>query len=108
MLRLEYANLFQFMSELMVAAFSESEDHAGTLGMLVSVPMSFLVGAFFPLPSQAEVVTVFLPWRQALMALQLVLSYGAQLQNIMPNITEGMLPCQEFCSHSCKKPENTT
>jgi len=72
---------------LLVAAFSKSEGHAGTLGMLVSVPLSFLVGAFFPLPSQAEGVTVFLPWRQAFTSLISVLSYGAPLQDVMSNIT---------------------
>jgi len=71
---------------LLVAAFSKSEGHAGTLGMLVSVPLSFLIGAFFPLPSQAEVVTAFLPWRQAFTALTSVLAYGVQLQDVMPNI----------------------
>jgi len=76
---------------LLVAAFSKSEGHAGTLGMLVSVPLSFLIGAFFPLPSQAEVVTAFLPWRQAFTALISVLSYGAQLQEVMPNITAMIL-----------------
>ena len=76
---------------LLVAAFSKSESHATTLGMLVSVPLSFLVGAFFPLPSQAEAVTVFLPWRQACTALISVLTYGAQLQDVMPNITAMIL-----------------
>lgn len=76
---------------LLVAAFSKSEGHAGTLGMLVSVPLSFLIGAFFPLPSQAEAVTAFLPWRQAFTALTSVLAYGVQLQDIMPNITAMIL-----------------
>jgi ABC-2 type transport system permease protein len=76
---------------LLVAAFSKSESHATTLGMLVSVPLSFLVGAFFPLPSQAEAVTVFLPWRQACTALISVLTYGAPLQEVMPNITAMIL-----------------
>jgi ABC-2 type transport system permease protein len=71
---------------LLVAAFSKSEAQAGTLGTLVSVPLSFLIGAFFPLPSQTEVVTEFLPWRQAFTALTSVLTYGAQMQEIMPNI----------------------
>jgi ABC-2 type transport system permease protein len=71
---------------LLVAAFSKSEAQAGTLGTLISVPLSFFIGAFFPLPSQTEVVTAFLPWRQAFTALTGVLTYGSQLQEIMPNI----------------------
>jgi ABC-2 type transport system permease protein len=70
----------------LVAAFSKSEAQAGTLGTLVSVPLSFFIGAFFPLPSQTEVVTLFLPWRQAFTALTSVLTYSSQLQEIMPNI----------------------
>lgn len=74
---------------LLVAAFSKSEGHATTLGMLVSVPLSFLIGAFFPV--KAEAVTVFLPWRQAFMALLSVLSYGAKLQDVTPNIAATIL-----------------
>jgi ABC-2 type transport system permease protein len=76
---------------LLVAAFSKSEGHAGTLGMLVAVPVSFLIGVYFPLPSQADAVTAFLPWRQAFMALLSVLTYGVQLQDIMPNIAAMIL-----------------
>lgn len=76
---------------LLVAAFSKSEGQASMLGMLVSVPLSFLIGAFFPLPSQAEAVTIFLPWRQAFMALLSVLSYGAQFQDVTPYITTMIL-----------------
>jgi ABC-2 type transport system permease protein len=71
---------------LLVAAFSKSGSHATTLGILISVPMSFLIGAFFPLPSQTEVVTNFLPWRQAFMALTSVLTYGASFSDALPNI----------------------
>lgn len=76
---------------LLVAAFSKTEDHVGTLGTLVSVPLSFLVGAFFPLPSQAEVVTSLIPWRQGFIALSSTLAYGAQLQDIMPNLVAMIL-----------------
>lgn len=76
---------------LLVAAFSKSQTHATTLGMLISVPLSFLIGAFFPLPSQSEVVTVFLPWRQTFTALTIILTSGGQLQDIMPNIVAMVL-----------------
>lgn len=71
---------------LLVAAFARNEEHASNLGMLVAVPLSFLVGAFFSLPAQAEVVTAFLPWRQAFIALLKLLTYGATLEEVMPNI----------------------
>jgi ABC-type multidrug transport system permease subunit len=72
---------------LLVAAFSKSESHATNLGIMISVPISFLVGAFFPLPAGAGTVTFFLPWRQACTALISVLTSGASLQQVMPNIT---------------------
>jgi hypothetical protein len=53
--------------------------------------LSFLIGAFFPLPPQAEAVTVFLPWRQAFTALSSVLAYGAPIQEVMPNIAAMIL-----------------
>jgi ABC-2 type transport system permease protein len=71
---------------LLVAAFAKSEEHASNLGTLVAVPLSFLVGAFFALPDQAEVVTAFLPWRQAFTALLQLLTYDATLAEVMPNI----------------------
>ncbi len=71
---------------LLVAAFAKNESQAGTLGTLISVPLSFLIGSFFPLPVQTEVVTQFLPWRQAFTALTSILTYGAQFQEVVPNI----------------------
>lgn len=71
---------------LLVAAFSRSESHATTLGTLISVPLSFLIGAFFPLPAQTGVLTNFLPWRQAFMALTSVLTYGASFSDALPSI----------------------
>jgi len=71
---------------LLVTAFAKSESHATTLGTLISVPLSFLIGAFFPLPAQTEVLTNFLPWRQAFMALTSVLAYGGSFSDALPNI----------------------
>jgi ABC-2 type transport system permease protein len=71
---------------LLVSAFSKSESHATNLGIMISVPISFLVGAFFPLPAGAGAVTFFLPWRQGVTALTSVLTSGASLQEVMPNI----------------------
>ncbi len=71
---------------LLVAAFARNEEHASNLGTLVAVPLSFLVGAFFALPAQAEVVTALLPWRQAFTALLDLLTYGGTLGDVLPNI----------------------
>ena len=80
---------------LLVAAFSRSEKHADNLGMLVAVPMSFLVGAFFPLP-RAVIGEFFgrtfqvydvLPWTHTVNALRSVLTFGSGLGDVVYDIT---------------------
>ncbi|NOR77396.1 MAG: ABC transporter permease [Methanophagales archaeon] len=80
---------------LLVAAFSRSEKHAENLGMLVAVPMSFLVGAFFTLPR--AVIGDFwgktfqaydvLPWTHTVNALRSVLTFGSGLGDVVYDIT---------------------
>ena len=79
---------------LLVAAFSRSEKHAENLGMLVAVPMSFLVGAFFTLPR--AVIGDFwgktfqaydvLPWTHTVNALRSVLTFGCGLGDVVYDI----------------------
>ena len=59
---------------LIVASFSKSEKHASNLGTLIAVPMSFLVGAFFEVPTRF--FTDVLPWGQAISGLRDVLTFG--------------------------------
>ena len=80
---------------LLVAAFSKSEKHAENLGMLVAVPMSFLVGAFFTLPR--AVIGDFwgktfqaydvLPWAHTANALRSVLTFGGSFGDVVYDIT---------------------
>jgi len=79
---------------LLVAAFSKSEKHANTLGMLVAVPMSFVIGSFFPLP-RAVIGEFFgrafqaydvLPWTHTVNALRSVLTFGSGLGNVVYDI----------------------
>ena len=58
---------------LIISAFSNTESHASTLGMLVAIPLSFLAGAFFPIN---KTLTEILPWGHAVEALRSVLVYG--------------------------------
>ncbi|MBS3786919.1 ABC transporter permease [Candidatus Bipolaricaulota bacterium] len=69
---------------LLIAAFAENESHASNLGTLIAVPLSFIVGAFFPLPKIAlgqlfgstfELYDV-LPWTHAADALRTLLIFG--------------------------------
>ncbi|MFW6049083.1 MAG: ABC transporter permease [Candidatus Bipolaricaulota bacterium] len=79
---------------LLIAAFSENEKHASNLGTLVSVPLSFLVGAFFPLPklpigkvfgSTIEIYEI-LPWTHAANALRTLLTFGGVFDDIVFNL----------------------
>ncbi|MGA3198436.1 MAG: ABC transporter permease [Halobacteriota archaeon] len=72
---------------LLLAAFTTNERQAAQLGVLIAVPVSFLTGAFFPLPNEilgTAFGTTFqvydlLPWTQVADALRQVLIYGSDL-----------------------------
>ena len=80
---------------LLVAAFSRSEKHADNLGMLVAVPMSFIVGAFFTLPKavigdffgKTFQVYDILPWTHTVNALRSVLTFGGSFGDVVYDIT---------------------
>jgi len=79
---------------LLVAAFSKSEKHASTLGMIIAVPISFVAGSFFPLPKavigkffgKAFQVYDILPWTHTASALRSVLTFGSGLGGIVYHI----------------------
>ena len=72
---------------LIIASFAKNHNQAASLAGLISVPLSFLSGAFMPLPRQVlgEVagrtyqVYDLLPWTHAVSALRSVLTYGTGL-----------------------------
>lgn len=71
---------------MIIASFAKNDRQAANLGTLIVVPMSFLTGAFFPLPQvmvnifgQAYSVYGILPWTHVLLALRSVLVYGSGL-----------------------------
>lgn len=75
---------------LLIASFTENESQASNLGTLISVPLSFIVGAFFPLPkvpigrifgSTFELYDV-LPWTHAAEALRILLIYGGGISDV--------------------------
>ena len=70
---------------LLLAAFTKNERQAAQLGVLIAVPVSFLSGAFFPLPNETlgtafgtefQVYDV-LPWTQVADALRQILIFGS-------------------------------
>jgi ABC-2 type transport system permease protein len=71
---------------LLIASFAKSEMQALELGAIVTLPVAFLGGAFFPLPPQVidfwgMTFSVYdvLPWTHAISALRSVLTYGTGL-----------------------------
>ncbi len=70
---------------LLIAAFATNERQAAQLGVLIAVPVSFLTGAFFPLPTETlgtAFGTTFqiydiLPWTQVADAIRQILVFGS-------------------------------
>jgi len=69
---------------LILASFAKSESHASNMGTLVAVPLSFLMGAFFPI--EAEGLIQIMPWGQAVIALRSLLSFGNPISDVIVNI----------------------
>ena len=75
---------------LLLAAFARNERQAAQLGVLIAVPVSFLTGAFFPLPSEplgTAFGTTFqvydlLPWTQVADAIRQVLVFGSSFGDV--------------------------
>ncbi|MBV1729510.1 MAG: ABC transporter permease, partial [Methanobacterium sp.] len=76
---------------MIIAAFAKNDRQAANLGTLVTVPVSFLSGAFFALPPvvigdfMGKPVQIYdlLPWTHTLNALRAVLTFGEGLNEIM-------------------------
>lgn len=79
---------------LLIAAFADNEQHASNLGTLIAVPLSFIVGAFFPLPKvpigqifgETFEIYDFLPWSHAADALRSLLIFGGGISEIAVDI----------------------
>lgn len=75
---------------MIIAAFAKNDKQASNLGTLITVPLSFLVGAFFQLPQvtignfmgQTFQIYDLLPWTHTLNALRSVLTYGSGWSSI--------------------------
>jgi ABC-2 type transport system permease protein len=74
---------------MIIASFAKNDRQAANLGTLIVVPISFLVGAFFPLPQvfisvlgHSFQVYELIPWTHTLNALRGVLLYGEGLNAV--------------------------
>jgi len=69
---------------LLIATFSKNEQQAASLSTMIAVPLSFVAGAFFPLPKvvignlfgQPFQIYDILPWTHGIYALRSVLTFG--------------------------------
>lgn len=68
---------------LIIVAFSKNAKQASSISPIVAVPLSFIAGAFIPLPDcviatinnqQIQIIEI-LPWNQAITAIRQVLTY---------------------------------
>lgn len=79
---------------MIIAAFVTSVSQATNLGTLITVPASFLVGAFFPLPD-VEIFGIpfnaFLPWTHILDALRSTLTYGGGWNDISYSVAVSLV-----------------
>ncbi|MDP6155628.1 MAG: ABC transporter permease [Candidatus Thermoplasmatota archaeon] len=82
---------------LILAAIAKNEDQAGYLGPMVAVPLSFLTGAFFSLPTitftenflgtgKSFELFDWLPWTQCGKALTKTMTYGASFGDVLVEI----------------------
>ena len=82
---------------LILAAIAKNEDQAGSLAPAICVPVSFLTGAFFPLPTvtltdnflgtgKSFEIFDWLPWTQCSKALGKILTFGSDFQDVAVDI----------------------
>jgi ABC-2 type transport system permease protein len=82
---------------LILAALVKNEDQAGTVAPGLIVPLSFLTGAFFPMPGvtlsenflgTGKSLQLFdvLPWTQCVTSLKKVLTFGADFNDVAMEI----------------------
>lgn len=80
---------------MIIAAFAKTERQAANLGTIITVPTSFLVGAFFELPQviignlmgQSFQIYDLLPWTHTLNALRTLLTFGGGWSDITYQLT---------------------
>lgn len=84
---------------MIIASFAKSSTQAANIGTLVTVPTSFLIGAFIPLPQvvignlmgQTFQIYDLLPWTHTLNALRSVLIFGAGWNSVSYQIGMSIL-----------------
>lgn len=79
---------------MIIASFAQNDQQAANLGLLVTVPISFVVGAFFQLPNLQVwgfQFNDFLPWTHTLNAFRATLIYGGGWDAISSQVAASAL-----------------
>jgi ABC-2 type transport system permease protein len=75
---------------MIIASFAKNDRQAANLGTVITVPLSFLAGAFFPLPQevignfmgQSFQIYNLIPWYNTITAMRNILTYGGGWSDI--------------------------
>ena len=74
---------------LIISSLAKNEEAANSIAVLVSVPLQFFIGSFFPLdimPESAQIFGEALPFTKLVYAMQDIMTKNLPLQAVMPEI----------------------
>jgi len=75
---------------LIISSLAKNEEAANSIAVIVSVPLQFFIGAFFPLeimPQAAQAFGRILPFTKLVLAMQNIMTKNLSLEAVMPQIS---------------------
>lgn len=74
---------------LIISSLAKNEEAANSIAVLISVPLQFFIGAFFPLtlmPEPAQIFGEALPFTKLVYAMQDIMTKNLPLEAVMPEM----------------------
>lgn len=74
---------------LIISSLAKNEEAANSIAVIISVPLQFFIGAFFPLeimPRAAQAFGRILPFTKLVLAMQNIMTKNLPLEAVMPQI----------------------
>jgi len=74
---------------LIISSLAKNEEAANSIAVLISVPLQFFIGSFFPLdimPESAQIFGEALPFTKLVYAMQNIMTKNLPLEAVMPEI----------------------
>jgi len=74
---------------LIISSLAKNEEAANSIAVLISVPLQFFIGSFFPLtimPEPAQIFGEALPFTKLVYAMQEIMTKNLPLEAVMPEI----------------------